>query len=81
MADFGIIIPKEFLALFPLGILNIHPSLLPKYRGASPVPAALKNGDEKTGVTILRMDDKMDHGPIITQLKEDILETDTVKIT
>lgn len=76
-ASYGEIIPKSVIDLFPLGILNIHPSLLPKYRGASPVQSAIKNGDSVTGVTIIRMDEKMDHGPIITQFKEDILPTDT----
>jgi methionyl-tRNA formyltransferase len=60
--------------------LVIHPSLLPLYRGASPVPAAIKNGDIKTGVTFLRMDEKMDHGPIVSQFKEDILPDDTADV-
>ena len=77
MASYGEIIKKEVIDLFPQGILVIHPSLLPKYRGASPIPEAIKNGDKVTGVTILRMDAKMDHGPIVTQFKEDIADTDT----
>lgn len=77
LASYGEIITREVINLFSQGILVIHPSLLPKYRGASPVPAAIKSGDEKTGVTILRMDEKMDHGPIVTQFKEDILAEDT----
>ncbi len=77
LASYGEIIKKEIINLFPQGILVIHPSLLPLYRGASPVPAAIKNGDVKTGVSIIRMDEKMDHGPIITQFKEDILSSDT----
>ncbi len=77
LASYGEIIPKEVIKLFPQGILVIHPSLLPKYRGASPVPAAIKNGDSVTGGTIFKMDDKVDHGPIITQFKEEILPTDT----
>jgi len=77
LASYGEIITRDVINLFPQGILVIHPSLLPQYRGASPVPAAIKNGDTKTGVTILRMDEKMDHGPIITQFKEDIMPTDT----
>jgi methionyl-tRNA formyltransferase len=77
LASYGEIIKKEVINLFPQGILVIHPSLLPKYRGASPVPEAIKNGDTVTGVTILKMDEKMDHGPIITQFKENILHTDT----
>jgi methionyl-tRNA formyltransferase len=77
LASYGEIITREVINLFPQGILVIHPSLLPQYRGASPVPAAIKNGDTKTGVTILRMDEKMDHGPIVTQFKEDIMPSDT----
>lgn len=77
LASYGEIIPEGVINLFPQGILVIHPSLLPKYRGASPVPAAIANGDEKTGVTIFKMDKKVDHGPIISQFKEDILSNDT----
>ena len=64
---YGKIIPKEILDLFPRGILNIHPSLLPKYRGPSPIQTAIRNGDEETGVTIMLLDEEMDHGPILEQ--------------
>lgn len=77
LASYGEIIPSEVINLFPKGILVIHPSLLPKYRGASPVPAAIINGDRETGITIFKMDEKVDHGPVISQFKEDILPTDT----
>lgn len=77
LASYGEIITRDVINLFPQGILVIHPSLLPEFRGASPVPATIKDGLTSTGVTILRMDDKMDHGPIITQIKEDVLPTDT----
>ncbi len=80
LASYGEIIKKEVINLFPQGILVIHPSLLPLYRGASPVPEAIKNGDKTTGVTILKMDEKMDHGPIITQFKEEILPTETADV-
>jgi len=76
-AAFGEIIPKSVISYLKFGILNIHPSILPKYRGASPVPEALKNGDTKTGITIIKMDEKMDHGPIVVQSKEDVLPDDT----
>ena len=79
-AAYGKIIPKSVIANFKLGILNIHPSLLPKYRGASPISEAIKNGDAETGVSIIKMDEKMDHGPIVTQFKEDILPEDTTEI-
>jgi methionyl-tRNA formyltransferase len=80
LASYGEIISREVINLFPQGILVIHPSLLPNYRGAAPVPAAIKNGDKITGVTILRMDEKMDHGPVVTQFKEDIALTDTADV-
>lgn len=79
LASYGEIIKKDVINLFPQGILVIHPSLLPKYRGASPVPAAIANGDEITGVSIIKMDEKMDHGPIISQAKEEILSDDTAE--
>ncbi len=60
---YGRIIPQVILDLFPLGILNIHPSLLPKYRGPSPIQSAILNGGIETGVTIIKLDAKMDHGP------------------
>jgi methionyl-tRNA formyltransferase len=80
LASYGEIMKNEVINLFPQGILVIHPSLLPQYRGASPVPAAIKNGDKVTGVTIFRMDEKMDHGPIVTEFKEEILDSDTAGV-
>ena len=65
VSSYGKIIPQEILDIPKFGALNVHPSLLPKYRGASPVPAAILAGDSKTGVTIIKMDEKMDHGPIL----------------
>lgn len=73
---YGAIIPKDLLALPKYGFWCIHPSLLPKYRGASPMATALINGDKTTGVTIIKMDEKIDHGPIIAQEKYEILATD-----
>ena len=64
---FGAIVPKELLNLSQYGFLNIHPSLLPKYRGVSPIASSLINGDKTTGVTIIKMDEKIDHGPIVAQ--------------
>ncbi|MFA5124221.1 MAG: methionyl-tRNA formyltransferase [Patescibacteria group bacterium] len=64
---YGLIIPAEFLALAKSGNINVHPSLLPKYRGASPIQSAILNGETETGVTIMLMDEKMDHGAILTQ--------------
>jgi len=59
------ILPKAALDLSRLGGLNIHPSLLPKYRGPSPIQSAILNGDAEIGVTIFKMDEQIDHGPII----------------
>jgi len=79
VADFGVLIPNQMLNAFPDGIINIHPSLLPKYRGPTPVQNAILNGDTETGVTIIKLDKYVDHGPIIAQVKEKIKENDTAK--
>lgn len=65
VAAFGQIIPENILQIPKYGSLNIHPSLLPKYRGPSPIQSAILNGDKVSGITIIQMDSKMDHGPII----------------
>ncbi len=67
IAGFGKIIPKEIIDFFPKGILNVHPSLLPKYRGPNPIKEAILQGDKETGVTIFLIDELVDHGPIIIQ--------------
>ncbi|TSC92020.1 MAG: methionyl-tRNA formyltransferase [Parcubacteria group bacterium Licking1014_17] len=72
VAAYGKIIPEEILELPKFGLLNIHPSLLPKYRGASPIQAVLSNGETETGVTIMKLDKEMDHGPILAQKKVEI---------
>ncbi len=69
VASYGKILPKELLALFPQGVLNIHPSLLPSYRGPSPIQTTIRNGDRETGVTIMLVDERMDHGSILAQEK------------
>lgn len=79
LAAYGEIIKKEVIDLFPKGILVIHPSLLPKYRGASPIQAAIADGETRTGVSIIKMDEKVDHGPIVAQFKEDIDPSDTTE--
>ncbi len=66
LADFGQIIPAALLDHYPRGIVNLHPSLLPRHRGASPVPATILAGDRETGVTTIVMDQGVDTGPIIT---------------
>lgn len=77
VASYGKIIPQAILDIPKLGALNIHPSLLPKYRGATPVQSAILNGDAITGVTVIKMDDKMDHGPIVVQKEFSIDKDDT----
>ncbi len=77
LADFGLILPQEFLNLFPKGILNIHPSLLPQYRGPTPVQTAILNGDKITGVSLIKLDNQVDHGPIVSQKEVPIRENDT----
>lgn len=69
VASYGNIIPKVILDIPPFGSLNIHPSLLPKLRGATPIQSAILLGLKETGVTIMLMDEKMDHGPIVAQEK------------
>lgn len=75
VASFGLILSREILALPKLGSINIHPSLLPKYRGPSPIQTAILNGDKNTGVTIIKMDTEVDHGPILFQ-KDTGIESD-----
>lgn len=67
--SYGKIIPAYVISLFPKGIIVIHPSLLPRHRGATPVPTAILEGDEETGTTLFLMDEKVDHGPILAQAK------------
>jgi methionyl-tRNA formyltransferase len=63
---YGQIIPRSVLEIPPRGILNVHGSLLPRHRGAAPIAHAILGGDPTTGVTIMRMDELLDHGPILT---------------
>ena len=65
LADYGKILPGAVLDLPPHGILNLHPSLLPRHRGATPIPAAILAGDAETGVSLFRMDPGMDTGPLL----------------
>ena len=69
---YGKIIPGKLLKTPKHGFLNIHPSLLPKYRGPSPIKTAIANGDTETGVTIIELDSEMDHGPVVGNTKYQI---------
>lgn len=73
---YGKIIPPQILMLPPLGCINVHPSLLPKYRGASPIQAALANGERETGVTIMYQSETLDAGDIILQRRVPIAPDD-----
>ncbi len=75
---YGQIIPKAILDYPRLGCINVHASLLPKYRGGAPIHKCLLNGEEKTGVTIMYMAEKMDNGDIISQAEYVIQESDNV---
>ena len=79
VAAYGQIFPKSWLDAPKIATLNIHFSLLPKYRGALCVSEAIKNQDKETGVTLMKMDEQLDHGPIITQAKQPIDINDDVK--
>ena len=76
---YGLFLPAETLAVPPLGALNIHPSLLPKHRGPSPVATALLQGDATSGVTLMLLDEGMDSGPIIAQRETYIGANDTAE--
>ncbi|HEV2412911.1 MAG TPA: methionyl-tRNA formyltransferase [Candidatus Saccharimonadales bacterium] len=77
LVAYGKIIPESILNLFPYGIINVHPSLLPKYRGSSPIEQALLHGDSETGVTIIRLIKEMDAGPIYATEKFKLSDEDT----
>lgn len=72
VASYGKIIPQNILDIPEKGSLNVHPSLLPQYRGASPLQSAILADDQKTGVTIIQMDALMDHGPIVAIKEADL---------
>lgn len=69
VADYGMLLPKKLLDIPPRGVINVHPSLLPRLRGPSPIRTAILNNEKETGVTIMLLDEEMDHGPIIAQKK------------
>jgi methionyl-tRNA formyltransferase len=77
VAAFAFILPPEVLSLPRFGCLNIHPSSLPRHRGASPVASTILWGDEVTAVTIMLMDEGLDTGPILAQEKVEVASTDT----
>ena len=74
---YGQIIPKNFLGTTKFGFINIHASLLPKWRGAAPIQRAIMNGDTKTGVSIMRIEEKLDGGPVLSAKELDFDQTTT----
>lgn len=79
--DFGEKIHEPFLTGTKFGCVNIHPSLLPKYRGAAPIQRALENGEQRTGVTLFQLVEEMDAGPIISQISSEISLEENYPVT
>lgn len=77
LVSYGKIIPQSIIDLFEPGIINVHPSLLPKYRGPSPIESAILNGDTETGVSIMQLSAAMDAGPIYKQVFFSLKDTET----
>jgi len=77
VAAYGLIIPKSILEIFKNKCINIHASLLPRWRGAAPIQRAILAGDQETGICIMQMDEGLDTGPIYLTEKEKILSSDT----
>ena len=77
VAAYGQILPPDVLSVPDCGAINVHASLLPRHRGAAPIPASILAGDQQTGVTIMLMDEGLDTGPILSQAAQQILDHDT----
>lgn len=80
VAAYGHILTKEELDRPKFGCINVHPSLLPKYRGPSPIQATILNGDKISGITIIKMDEEVDRGPIIYQEELELSDSDNFDI-
>lgn len=72
VASYGLILPQAVLDIFPLGCINVHASILPKYRGSAPIQRAIMKGEDKTGITIMKMDAGIDTGDILLQSEIEI---------
>ncbi len=77
VAAYGHLLPQSVLDITKDNNLNVHPSLLPKYRGTSPIQNAILNGDKTSGVSIIKMDKEMDHGPVLSTREIRLSEQDT----
>lgn len=75
LTAYGKIIPSKLLSIPKKGVLNLHPSLLPNWRGATPIQSTILSGDKETGATLFLMDEEIDHGPIIEEIKYQIQNT------
>jgi len=76
IAAYAKIIPKKILEIPKLGAIGVHPSLLPRYRGATPIQTAILNGEKETGVTLFFLDEQVDHGPILESRNQKIENND-----
>ncbi len=74
---YGLILPKEILKIPPLGCINVHASLLPRWRGAAPIQRAIEAGDRETGITVMQMNEGLDTGAILSQVSTPVFDTDT----
>ena len=77
LVAYGKIVPQEIIDIFPKGIINLHPSLLPKYRGPTPIEQTILDGADVTGVSLMKLEAKMDAGPVYTQEKLALKDTET----
>lgn len=77
LVAYGQLIPQDILDIFPLGIINVHPSLLPLYRGSTPIESAIAHGDTETGISIMRLSAGMDEGPVFVQSRVALSGTET----
>lgn len=77
LVSYGKIIPQSIIDLFTPGIINVHPSLLPRYRGPTPIESAIANGDSKTGVSIMQLSAAMDAGPVYSQVEYQLNQNET----
>ena len=77
---YGLLLPEPILSSPKLGCVNIHASLLPRWRGAAPIQRAIMEGDDETGICIMKMDEGLDTGPVLSSRKIQITENDTAKI-
>lgn len=77
LAAYGKIVPRAVFDTFPKGVVVVHPSLLPKYRGATPIQSAILAGEDLTGTTLFVMDEKVDHGPVLGSTQVQLMDMDT----